>query len=391
MVGIKHHTQTAQPDDPAYDVSKDEWNEEHDAGAIADVLTDHNKAAHDALGIDADTVDTKHAADLVLTADHTKAAHDALNIDADTVDTKHTADFVLTADHTKAAHEALGLDIESLTGTADDDQFEGTAGTQANTPNTSLWNVAGTARKVLVYDTTTGKPKWDYLVAYEVHNPAQILTFTAKPTGAYPDGTNSVAMVASAGTDTPYFTMTYQGTCTACSIDIQAETGNPSAEVNPADYPSTVADPYATHTGPVTNRKTSAVASYVTFRATATVDGQSKTKDVTIYYYNERLWGVSAVDDIDTQAEIDTFRTAQNKELSNSRAKSFTVTAGANEYIYYILREALGTPVFTVGGFEGGFSKTGDFNWENPRGFTEAYDIWRSDNHSLGETTVVVT
>ncbi len=46
-------------------------------------LTGHDKAAHDALGIDADTVDGFHG------HDGTKAAHDALNIDADTVDGKH--------------------------------------------------------------------------------------------------------------------------------------------------------------------------------------------------------------------------------------------------------------------------------------------------------------
>lgn len=112
MTGIKHHTQAAVP-------AKIGWatyNEEHDAGEIADVLTDHDKAAHDALGIDADTLDghdsayfavagavdaqtldTLDSTDFVLVADHTKAAHDALNIDADTVDGSHAADFAVAA------------------------------------------------------------------------------------------------------------------------------------------------------------------------------------------------------------------------------------------------------------------------------------------------------
>ena len=67
------------------------------------------------------------------------------------------------------------------------------------------------------------------------------------------------------------------------------------------------------------------------------------------------------------------------------------MTAGTNEYIYWIQREALGTPTFMVGGFEGGFSKVGDVSWQNARGFTENYDVWRSDNHSLGSTTVTVS
>lgn len=62
MVGIKHSVVTAKANNAAYDVSATAWNAEHSAGAIADVLTDHNKAAHDALGINADLVDGSHAA-----------------------------------------------------------------------------------------------------------------------------------------------------------------------------------------------------------------------------------------------------------------------------------------------------------------------------------------
>lgn len=53
------------------------------------------KAAHDSLGIDADTVDGFHG------HDGTKAAHDALNIDADTVDGSHASAFA-AAGHTHA-------------------------------------------------------------------------------------------------------------------------------------------------------------------------------------------------------------------------------------------------------------------------------------------------
>jgi hypothetical protein len=103
------------------------------------------------------------------------------------------------------------------------------------------------------------------------------------------------------------------------------------------------------------------------------------------------MWGVSSNSAIDTQAEIDTFRTAQNKELSNSRAKTFTVNAAAGEYIYYILRSALGTPTFYVGGFEGGFDLVGTVSWTNPRGFVENYQVWKSTQPGLGSTMVTVT
>lgn len=85
---------------------------------------DHDKAGHDALGIDADTVDGSHAsafatsghnhdADYVNEVDHTKAAHDALNIDADTVDGSHASAFA-TSGHT----HALG-DLSNVTATGE--------------------------------------------------------------------------------------------------------------------------------------------------------------------------------------------------------------------------------------------------------------------------------
>lgn len=266
---------------------------------------------------------------------------------------------------------------------------------QANTTPSSFtqWgSQSGQARQVMTYNPATGLMEPAYLTAIDVLTPAQILSFLVEPDGSYPDGVNGLAMVASSGQDTPSFSMTYEGTPTAASIDIQSHTygGARNPEVNAGDYPSSVASPFTSHLGPAINRG-QAVNESVTFRLTATVDGQEKTRDVTLRYYNERMWGVSSEAAIDTQAEIDTFRTAQNKELSNSRVKTFTVTAGAGEYIYYIIREALGTPTFTVGGFEGGFSKVGDVSWQNPRGFTENYDVWRSDSAGLGQTTVEVT
>jgi hypothetical protein len=59
-MGIKHTKVTALADDPAYDVSSNEWNDDHtidDASIAIAKLSDHNKAANDALDIDADTLD----------------------------------------------------------------------------------------------------------------------------------------------------------------------------------------------------------------------------------------------------------------------------------------------------------------------------------------------
>ena len=56
MPGIKHSTQGVKTNDPASEISSEAWNAPHDPGETADVLTDHNKALHDALGLDAATL-----------------------------------------------------------------------------------------------------------------------------------------------------------------------------------------------------------------------------------------------------------------------------------------------------------------------------------------------
>ena len=80
-----------------------------------------------------------------------------------------------------------------------------------------------------------------------------------------------------------------------------------------------------------------------------------------------------------------------SKELNESRAKTFTVDCGNSQYIFYCIPSRLGTPVFTVGGFSGGFYKVNTIQFSNDFGYVESYDIWKSTNNNLGNTTVVVS
>ena len=41
-------------------------------------------------------------------------------------------------------------------------------------------------------------------------------------------------------------------------------------------------------------------------------------------------------------------------------------------------------------GFDGGFTKLHTFEFQNSQGHTESYDVWKSENSNLGNTTVVV-
>ena len=81
-----------------------------------------------------------------------------------------------------------------------------------------------------------------------------------------------------------------------------------------------------------------------------------------------------------------------NKTLQASRAKTFTVTAGAGEYVWYACPVRYGSPVFKVGGFEGGFDLVNaSASYTNPSGYTENYQVWRSTNANLGTMTVTVS
>ena len=90
-----------------------------------------------------------------------------------------------------------------------------------------------------------------------------------------------------------------------------------------------------------------------------------------------------------------TYNTALLKSLSNtlsnSKARSFTVNAGSNQYIFYAVPNRLGGCKFAVNGFEGGFEKVATISYTNSQSYTESYDIYKSDNPSLGNTTVVVS
>lgn len=78
------------------------------------------------------------------------------------------------------------------------------------------------------------------------------------------------------------------------------------------------------------------------------------------------------------------------KVLSDSRARDITVNAAAGQYIYYAIPARLGTPSFFVGGFEGGFNKVKTFDYQNPSGYTESYDVYRTTNAGLGSTKVTI-
>ena len=80
-----------------------------------------------------------------------------------------------------------------------------------------------------------------------------------------------------------------------------------------------------------------------------------------------------------------------SKELATDRSRTFTVNCKEGQYIYYCIPTNYGTPIFSVNGFVGGFNKVNTIEFRNSHGYIESYDIYKSNNNNLGNTTVVVS
>lgn len=113
----------------------------------------------------------------------------------------------------------------------------------------------------------------------------------------------------------------------------------------------------------------------------------STTKTTSIKFYNGVYYGAKAEGTIDAA-----FIKSLTKTLQANKTKTFSATAGAGQYIWFCLPTSYGTPTFNVGGFDGGFSKVkSGFSFTNASGYTENYDVWRSDNANLGSQSVKVS
>lgn len=121
-----------------------------------------------------------------------------------------------------------------------------------------------------------------------------------------------------------------------------------------------------------------------TLHATDGIDPTTAT--INYNFVNKRFWGVSVYPDPnESQIEI------LSNELSNEIRKTFTVNAGAGEYIIYAYPSRLGEADIWVGGFMGGFVLVrSDLSITNGSGFTETYRVYKSENVNLGNTTVTV-
>lgn len=111
----------------------------------------------------------------------------------------------------------------------------------------------------------------------------------------------------------------------------------------------------------------------------------SATKTTAITFYNGVYWGAKAAPGSYDSAFILTLQ----KGLQGNKNKTFTATAGADEYFFYCVPTRYGAVTFNVGGFDGGFTKVATIEFTNASGYKENYDIYKSDNANLGSQTVI--
>lgn len=115
--------------------------------------------------------------------------------------------------------------------------------------------------------------------------------------------------------------------------------------------------------------------------------GKTARKNTSVVFQNGVYYGVSEI----PEEVNNTFILSLSRSLQGSRTKTFSTTSTEDQYIWYAFPSRYGTPVFSVGGFDGGFTKAASISFTNASGYTEEYAVYRSDNSNLDTKTIKVT
>ena len=139
---------------------------------------------------------------------------------------------------------------------------------------------------------------------------------------------------------------------------------------------------------PVTITENTSWTLTATDDGSASVNPQTASKNVTLSFLNKVYWG--AANDPGT-IDSEFLLHLSGNALASAKAKTFNVNAASGQYIWYAVPASMGTVTFKVGGFDGGFEPAIRFAFTNASGHTENFDVYRSTNASLGQTTVVAS
>lgn len=128
------------------------------------------------------------------------------------------------------------------------------------------------------------------------------------------------------------------------------------------------------------------IGSTTAYTLTASDSKNTATKSVSVQFCNGVYYGVAADSAVDSA-----FILGLDKTLQGGRNKTFPVTAGSGQYIWYAIPTRYGACTFNVGGFDGGFTLANTVSFTNSSGYTENYYVYRSDNANLGTQTIKVS
>lgn len=145
----------------------------------------------------------------------------------------------------------------------------------------------------------------------------------------------------------------------------------------------------AVRTTTFNNVSVSTTFTLFTFDTAAPGGTASVSRAVSVSVLPRRFWGVSANTSL-TSAQIIALG---GSELSNSRAKSFSVAAGSGggQYVYYAYPASLNDPTaYKLFGFDESYVKT-TVSVTTAAGATLNYTVLRSTNPLTGTVTVDVT
>jgi hypothetical protein len=115
--------------------------------------------------------------------------------------------------------------------------------------------------------------------------------------------------------------------------------------------------------------------------------GPSRVGQATWAWRPRAFWGVGAAGGA-TEVFIEALA---NSALAPSRARTFAVSPGPTEKIYYAYPTAYGVATLSVGGFVGGFLPPTTIAVTNPFGVTQSYYLYESALVDLGTTSVVAS
>lgn len=112
--------------------------------------------------------------------------------------------------------------------------------------------------------------------------------------------------------------------------------------------------------------------------------------DSWLVFKDKKYWGVGKPANADA-VDSAFILALGNSQFADNYQGDFTVTASDGNFIFFAVPKSFGdSPAFFVGGFEGGFALYKTFDFTNASGATVSYNVFKSTNADLGETTVTV-